>query len=203
MTTSAEMIFMMGLPAAGKSTWIRHHLAEYYVIDPDEVKQLHPHYHPKRPHALHLWSKVVAATTFRYALQLGSGYWAVHCVGANAAHMRQRITAARASGFYVGLVYLRCRLETALARNARRQRTIPEGVILAEAGTIEASFEQLVPHAHYVIEVDSESPGRMRINRQWVNPLPFHHQPPTDGRLEAIWPGWKKMAGNGLAETMA
>ena len=52
-------IFMMGLPAAGKSTFVENNLdVENFVrVDADLVKATHPNYDPKNPAPLHNWSK--------------------------------------------------------------------------------------------------------------------------------------------------
>jgi len=43
----------MGLPAAGKSTWVKANLPSDFVVDPDAIKANHDDYDPKDPAALH------------------------------------------------------------------------------------------------------------------------------------------------------
>ena len=139
---ASEMVFTMGLPAAGKSTTVAARYATTHnVIDPDMIKESHPDYNPKAPEALHEWSSECAEQMFAAAIAAGAGCFVVDGTGTNAEKMARRIKQAREAGFFVRLLYVRCTIETSLRRNALRARTVPEFVIRERARDIATSFE--------------------------------------------------------------
>ena len=97
----------MGLPAAGKSTWIAANLSTtHFVIDPDAIKEAHPDYDPKNPRPLHAWSARIAASHFATAL-LTDDSWVVDGTATNADKVTKNMAAAKAAGFAVRLVFSR------------------------------------------------------------------------------------------------
>lgn len=156
--TPATVVFSMGLPAAGKSTWISENLADTHtIIDPDAVKESHADYDPKNPHALHAWSQEIVEGLWADALVTGAGLWVVDGTGTNAEKMVRRINEARAAGYRVELVYVTCSLETSLRRNAARPRVVPPAVVKAKALDIATSFDLVSPHADAVTVVDNNA----------------------------------------------
>ncbi len=155
--TTAEIVFTMGLPAAGKSTWIAANLADSHtVIDPDAIKESHPDYDPKNPAALHAWSKEISEAMFADALAGGEGLWVVDGTGTNAEKMVRRIRQAEDAGFATRLVFIRCTLETSLLRNAARVRNVPEQVVREKARDVHTAFALISPHAQTVETVDND-----------------------------------------------
>lgn len=146
------MIFTMGLPGSGKSTVVRREgLADgATVIDPDAVKKTSPEYDPKNPNALHLWSKQITDRQFSNAVSSGTGRWIIDGTGTNAEVMVTKIKRAQAAGFRTVLVYVQVSLATALARNAARERTVPEHVVREKAEVIATSYEIV---SRYVDEI--------------------------------------------------
>jgi predicted kinase len=74
MTTANEQpvaIFMMGGPAAGKSTVRAKMFAGVVAIDSDSIKAEHPEYDESKPWALHEWSSQEASRRFYAALGTG------------------------------------------------------------------------------------------------------------------------------------
>jgi predicted kinase len=144
-TTTAdanEMVFTMGLPAAGKSTYVAATFASTHtVIDPDLIKETLSNYDPKNPAACHEESAAIAETMFQAALDSGKGRWVVDGTGTNAEKMLRRVRQASRAGFAVRLVYVRCSLESSLRRNAMRARHVPESVIRSKADDISTAFE--------------------------------------------------------------
>lgn len=142
-TDGAEMVFMMGLPASGKSTHrdIRNDLTAHVVIDPDEVKERHPGYDPKNPRPLHAWSKEITDAMFAQALSQGAGQFIIDGTGTNGDKMVRRIRQAARAGFATRVIFVRCTLETSLKRNAARARNVPEDVVREKADLITTSFE--------------------------------------------------------------
>ena len=153
----AEMIFSMGLPAAGKSTICNaRYGSTHEIIDPDAYKENHPNYDPKNPQALHAWSQEKTEKNFAAALAAGTGRFVVDGTGTNSEKMVRRIQTAQAAGFTCRLVYVKCTLKTSLARNAARARNVPEAVVKAKALDISTSFELVAPYADTVEVVNND-----------------------------------------------
>lgn len=152
-----EVVFSMGLPAAGKSTWIAANLANTHtVIDPDAVKESHADYDPRDPQALHAWSQEVVEGLWAECLTAASGSWVMDGTGTNAEKMVRRMNQAREAGYSVRLVYVRCTLATSLLRNSQRSRIVPEDVVRGKARDIATSFELVSPAADSVTIIDND-----------------------------------------------
>lgn len=130
--------------------------ATHTVLDPDAVKESHPDYDPKNPHALHAWSQEVVERQFAQALADSAGLWLVDGTGTNAEKMVRRMNAAKAAGYTVELLYVKCTLKTSLARNAARERVVPEHVVRAKALDIATAFEIVAPCADAVEVVNND-----------------------------------------------
>src|SRR5436853_2513627 len=122
--TLSEMIFMIGLPAAGKSTWVSQYLDGFRQIDVDLIKTQHPSYNPKNPSITHHWSKHIADHQFYYAISQAVGLWVVDTTGSNLGKMLEWMQLGKSVGFRVGLVYIKCSVATALSRNRKRERIV-------------------------------------------------------------------------------
>lgn len=157
LSDAPEIVFVMGLPAAGKSTWISHYLPGYGWIDADRIKTLHPHYNPHQPHLVHGWSKAIAARMFTNVLKRCRGRWVLEGTGANVDEMVANLKVAHAAGFATSLVYVKCALTKVIVRNAYRPRTIPVDIILEKAAKIDHSFTLASLYAHTVMEVDNNA----------------------------------------------
>jgi predicted kinase len=151
-----EFIFMMGLPAAGKSTYaVRQFKSTHNFIDPDQIKTLHPEYDPENAFVIHDWSTDVAENLFNAALMAG-GNWLLDGTGTNSEAMVRKMSMARAHGFTVKLVYVTVSRETSLRRAALRERKVPRAVIEEKARNIETSFRLVSPHADSVVVVAND-----------------------------------------------
>jgi len=154
--SNPEMVFTMGLPAAGKSTVAVERFGDTHtMIDPDAIKESHPDYNPARPQDLHQWSQEVAEQMFAAAVESGDGRWVVDGTGTNAEKMVRRIKQSKAAGFTVRLVYVVCSLQTSIARNAARPRVVPVDVIIGKARDIATAFEIVAPFADTVETIDN------------------------------------------------
>lgn len=148
-----EMVFMMGLPAAGKTTLayrlfpVAH---DWVHVDADAAKLLCPAYDPNNTPVVHDLSTQVSDEMFEAALGEGRGRWVIDGTGTNADKMVHKMNRARAAGFAVRLVYVKCSLETSLARAAKRTRRVPPTVIREKATLIQTSFELVAPYADRV-----------------------------------------------------
>jgi len=151
------VVFSMGLPAAGKSTWVNANLSETHtILDPDAVKESHPDYDPKDPQALHAWSQEIIESRWADVLARGAGQYVLDGTGTNAEKMVRRMLEARAAGYRVALVYVRCTLATSLKRNAARARVVPEDVVRGKARDISTAYAIVAPVADSVEVIDND-----------------------------------------------
>jgi predicted ABC-type ATPase len=153
-----EMVFTMGIPAAGKSTVAAAKFgATHTIIDPDAIKETHPSYDPENPTLLHAWSQEVTEQMFHAAIESGAGAWVIDGTGTNAEKMVRRINQARAAGFTVRVVFITCSLQTSLRRNAARIRKVPVECIISKARDIQTAFEIVRTFADTTEIVDTEN----------------------------------------------
>lgn len=136
-------VFMMGGPRAGKSTSIQSLLEEFdgiTVLDCDSIKEEHPEYDPKRPELIHVWSSAVCQQ--RFIAGMAQGISLIYDgTGVNSERLVRNITQAQEAGYHTMIVYVTCGLETALARNSKTVRQVPEEVIREKYSLISTSFE--------------------------------------------------------------
>lgn len=153
-----EIVFTMGLPGSGKSSTLKQMgIPDTHVlIDPDEIKKGLPGYDPKHPGLVHEESSQIAEDMFQEALRRGEGRYAVDGTGTNAEKLIRRIRQAQRAGFYTRVVYVRVRLETAIGRNARRERVVPESIIREKAADIETAASLVMPEANCFLQKDND-----------------------------------------------
>jgi len=153
--------FMMGLPAAGKSTVVEQLFDRdrVKVIDPDAIKRSIPGYRPDELDSadglrIHQLSKAKANAEFAEALADTSSF-VVDGTGTNFAALIKKIRAATAARFHTTLIYVTCPLSVALERNAKRERVVPERVLLDKAEAIEIAFELVSREVEKVKVIDT------------------------------------------------
>lgn len=153
-TDRPKAIFMMGGPAAGKSTVRRKLFATLPVIDCDAIKASHSEYDAKNPAALHEWSSMEAARAAYMAIGDGASF-VFDGTGSTAEKYIGFMQAASAAGFETILVYVACPLATAIERNASRERVVPEHVVREKHSSIAISYEILSRYAETVKVVNN------------------------------------------------
>lgn len=152
---SPEMVFMMGLPAAGKSTVAARMFPTHTHLDPDAIKATLPGYTPALAANFHESSMAIFELVLGAAIDGRTGRFVVDGTGTNAEVMVRRIQLAQANGFRTRLVYVTCSLETSLARAAARARKVPEYVIREKALNVQTSFEIVSLYVQSVTVVDN------------------------------------------------
>ena len=151
-------IFMMGGPAAGKSTTIASLLVEFEginVLDCDKIKEEHPEYDPKRPELIHVWSSNLCHQRFLQTVANGDNL-IYDGTGANAERLVRDIQEAQEAGYRTMIVYVTCALETALVRNAARERSVPEAIVREKYSLISTSFEIVSRYADDIRVISGE-----------------------------------------------
>lgn len=147
----------MGLPGAGKSTVLnkRYNVANFVVIDPDEIKKEKEDYDPKHPEIYHEWSKKQAKLRTVNAIANEQDL-IVDGTGTNVEKMYKQIKELQSEGYEVEVLYVKVALKTALERNARRERTVPENIVYEKYETITYAFEILSAIADVVSVVEND-----------------------------------------------
>lgn len=149
-------VLTMGLPGAGKSTVIaRMGLDTMPVVDPDRIKEGHPDYDPKNPEALHDWSKRQAEAAISNLVADGSDLL-IDGTGTNVEKMVRRAQDLQAAGYTVKVLYVQVSLQTALARNAARERTVPEYVVRDKAEAISTAAEIVARYVDMFVTVPND-----------------------------------------------
>ncbi|WP_028778729.1 AAA family ATPase [Shimazuella kribbensis] len=149
-----EAVFLVGPPAAGKSTTRFELYPNYLVIDPDELKKELPGYDPKNPSKVHLQSKILSRKLFEEYLSSDQSF-VYDTTGGNEERMIKEIREAREKGFKIILLQVTCSLEVCLERNRLRERTVPDEVVESIWYEVQETSENLIPHADEHIKVDN------------------------------------------------
>ncbi len=142
-------ILTMGLPGAGKSYVLNNNydMSKYTMIDPDEIKKEQADYNPKNPAVYHVWSKKQAKLRTAIAIANDENL-IIDGTGTNVEKMVKTITELQAEGYNVTVLYVKVKLETSLYRNAKRERNVPEAIILEKYETITTAFEIISSYAN-------------------------------------------------------
>lgn len=137
-----KLVIMAGLPGSGKSFIRSKNYAELKVIDCDEIKKGIAGYDPKNPGAVHQQSKVLEAEAIYSAMGAGESF-IYDTTATNWAKVAKLISDAQAMGYFVELCYVKVSLQTALYRNSRRERVVPEDLIKEKAALLPISLDIL------------------------------------------------------------
>lgn len=146
-----KLVVMAGLPGAGKSYVRANRYADMKVIDCDEIKKTLPGYDPKNPSAVHQQSKVLEAQAIYSAFGKGESF-VYDTTATNWAKLVKLIQDAQGIGYKVELCYVKVSLQTALYRNSKRERVVPEALIREKFSLLPVSLEVLSGYVdNYII----------------------------------------------------
>ena len=149
MESKKQAIFMMGGPASGKSTVRRERFPGVQVLDSDDFKQAHPDYDPKNPQVLHAWSAQELVKSFFKALSSDEDF-VYDGTGSTAEKYVYYLKEASSAGFETTVVYVKTSLKTALQRNSKRERVVPESIVREKHALIATSFDIVSEYADHV-----------------------------------------------------
>lgn len=149
-----QVIFMVGAPAAGKSTTRQKLFPTLPVIDPDEIKKGLEGYDPKKPWLVHSQSKKISREMFTTYLEKNISF-TYDTTGGNVERMEKEIGEAREKGYQIVILLVTCPLAECLKRNRQRERTVPDEVVIEIWNEVQESFQVLKPLADEVITVDT------------------------------------------------
>lgn len=155
---NAQMILTVGGPGSGKSTVIRKLYPATQLVDMDAIKATHPEYDPKNPSAVHAWSQQLAVREAFARIGRGETF-VFDSTGTNVERLLTFIAAAKAAGMETVAVLVSCSLETAIARNAKRARTVPVDMLREKHAAVASAWQSvraLVDVARVVMNEDGE-----------------------------------------------
>ena len=150
-----KMVIMAGLSGAGKSTVARARYAGLKTIDCDELKKLCKGYDPLNPAAVHEESKRLERIDLTKAI-CGDEDFIYDTTATNAERVVGIIKEAQEYGFWVELCYVKVSLKTALERNAKRERHVPEYIIREKNAVIGNALEILQGYVDSFVTVVNE-----------------------------------------------
>lgn len=153
-TPKKEAVFLVGPPAAGKSTTRQKLYPNYPVIDPDEIKKTLPGYDPKNPSKVHMQSKILSRKYFEEMI-LGETSFVYDTTGGNEKRMIQEMEESRQNGFSIRILQVTCTLDECLKRNRQRERTVPDEIVISIWNEVEEVAPKLLPHADKHLLVDT------------------------------------------------
>jgi len=130
----------IGLPAAGKTTYIRNNIKGFQIVSADELKFKHPDYDYNNPTALHEWSVKEAEKIMNELSDTGVNI-CMDSGGVNNSYSLRIIKMLKTKGYYVEIIFIDTPLDVCLSRNKIRTRTLPESIILEKAEKLAQSVE--------------------------------------------------------------
>jgi len=196
-----RVLFLMGLPGAGKTTVKRQRLfADDVDIEPDSIKRRHHRFSEdmgeETDEEVHRWSVRRAVDEFEDAVRSRRRQNIVFdSSGSNASWLRHRIDLARRKGYVTELLWVDVPVEISLLRNRNRGfqhnrcgQFCPEKIILSKADVLERSFEELSRVVDVAERMKNWSEGSGELEEAKED-LYFYPAPRT--RPPALRPGMK------------
>ena len=175
-------VFTAGAPGSGKTTALQsiYGLRNVMLIDLDEAIKLHTEYDAKHPARVYEkkinyeWANELVERRFQQAIAApATNRPAVICVDGTGTHVQRqlrRMQEAKNAGFWVVQLFVRVSLDTALARNASRQRSVPHGVLSRYVDELEAAVASVVSEPDLVNEyicLDNEHDDGLLGFQRW------------------------------------
>ena len=156
-----QAIIMMGLPLAGKSTWINKQKEKnpplwetVQIISADEYKENHPDYNPDNVTAELHEESVEWAENKAYELAENGTIFVMDGGGINNRYTKRIIKNLKEKGYTITLVYVKTPYKVCLDRNKQRTRKVPEVAITDKALKEISQFHKLSELVDHVIVDD-------------------------------------------------
>jgi predicted kinase len=143
-----EAIFMLGLPASGKSFWIEDFLQhnDYFIVSADDIRVNHPNYNPLRPEDIHELCVSIAETSM-YEIGLSGQNIIMDGGGINNSYTLRIINKMKEYGYTIKVVYIDTPAQVCIDRNKQRinngERFVPDSSIIDKAYRLKKSVEKL------------------------------------------------------------
>lgn len=134
----------MGLPLAGKSSWIEEaNLFGYSVVSADKIKEEHPDYKPESAYKLHDYSVTKAEQEMNSISNTGVNI-VMDGGGINNSYTIRIINMLKSKGYSVKLVHIKTPLSVCIERNKIRERKVPESEIIDKSKKENDQFNRLI-----------------------------------------------------------
>lgn len=150
-----RMVIMAGISGAGKSTVAKRLFDGWKKIDCDELKKQCVGYDVKNPSLVHEASKRLEKIELTKAI-CGEENFVYDTTATNAERIVCIIKEAQEFGWQVEIVYVKVKLETALKRNASRERVVPEYIVREKNAVIAQSIEIISSYADKIKVINND-----------------------------------------------
>jgi len=177
-------VFLAGCPGAGKTHALHkiYDLANVEILDLDVVMKEHPDYN--RRDAARVYSKKKAYNwadsqierCFQDILEqnrVGSLERPIHVLDGTSANYERsirRMTEAKDAGFWTVLLYCRVSVDTALRRNAARNRRVPEDELRGYVPSVDRAVQMILEAencVHECIVLDNDEDDSLTEAERW------------------------------------
>lgn len=150
-----KLVIMAGLPGSGKSYVRAQKYSDFRAIDCDEIKKTIEGYDPKNPSAVHEQSKVLEQKEIYAAFGRGESF-VYDTTATNWAKLVKMIRDAKGIGYTVELCYVRVSLKTAIERNSKRERVVPQALIEEKFSLLPTALEVLQGYVDSYVVVNND-----------------------------------------------
>lgn len=172
--------FMSGCPGAGKTHALHrvYDLANVEILDLDQVIKRHRDYKKSDAHLIYTqktaynWADAQIEELFQFVLTRPNNenrIYALDGTGANYDRTIRRMNEAKNAGFWIVLLYVNVNVETALRRNARRNRKVPEEELVAYVPAVSTAVEKVLqtPLVDEFIELNNDEDDKLTDEERW------------------------------------
>ena len=146
---------MAGISGAGKSTVAKRLFDGWKVIDCDELKKQCKGYDVNNVQLVHEESKRLEKIELTKAI-CGEENFVYDTTATNAERIVGLIKEAQEFGWQVEIVYVKVKLATALKRNAKRERVVPEHIVREKNAVIAQSIEIIGSYADKIKVINND-----------------------------------------------
>lgn len=153
---AGTLTLMVGGSGSGKSTVRRERFPDVPVVDCDSIKVEHPDYDPKQPSTVHDWSSEQALRRVLAYLSRSESV-VFDSTGTNLDKLLMLVNVAHSVGMNVHAVLVTCTVETAIARDAARERTVGETIVREKHRAVALAWPVLRALCDSTETVDNEA----------------------------------------------
>ncbi len=156
-----EAVIMLGLPASGKSTYIKENYIyknpdNHVIVSADDIRVKHPRYDPQNPEAIHE-ECVALAEQEMYRLGSLNTNIVMDGGGINNSYTLRIVNTLKSLGYFIKVVYINTPARICIARNAERvkkgERFVPKSSIIDKSYKLQKSVEMLLKACNYFCEI--------------------------------------------------
>jgi predicted kinase len=144
-----RLYMMFGLPASGKSSWIKERDLPY--VSADEIKESYSDYDKRNPQQVHERSVKAAEEEFDQRIKNSDSQFCLDGGGINNSYTQRMVRNAKENGWSVVLVHIDTPLAVCIQRNAERDRNVPVEDMIGKAVRLQRCLETLTEQVDEVI----------------------------------------------------